>query len=68
MTELADAKTPGANWCGRSKELTTADSSRVVVATAAKLDTMCLMRGVIPFVMFVVLSLSQDDIRPSGRA
>jgi hypothetical protein len=38
-------------------ELTTADSSRDVVATAARLDTMCLVRGDIPLVMFVLLCL-----------
>jgi hypothetical protein len=37
---------------------TTADSNMAVVATAARLDTMCLMRGDIPLVIAVLLCLS----------
>ena len=38
-----------------SKELTSVDISRAVVATAARPETMCLMRGDIPLLMTVLL-------------
>jgi hypothetical protein len=50
-----DSDKPGAVRSRGSKELTTADSSRDVVTTAARPDTMCLVRGDIPLVMFVLL-------------
>ncbi|MEX2051308.1 MAG: hypothetical protein WD944_08720 [Steroidobacteraceae bacterium] len=46
-----------------SKEPTSVDISRAVVATAAKPDTMCLMRGDIPLLMTVLLKLVSVPMR-----